>query len=232
MLAIDVMTREVATVRPETPVAEAIAKMVAGRISGLPVVDEAGKLVGVVTEGDLLRRVELGTEAHRPGWLSFLRGRELAAAEYVRSHTLYVRDIMTSAPVSIDPAAPLDEVVKVMEDKQIRRVMVVHEGALVGIVSRADLVRALAKLMNVAVAMPSDDAAVREAILAELRAQDWFSMCDISVAVEGGKVTLEGVAQSEAARAALRVAAERVPGVVSVESHVVLLDPMAAAVGV
>jgi CBS domain-containing protein len=231
MLARDVMTHNVATVRPETPIAEAITKMVDGRLSGLPVLDAQGHLVGIVTEGDLLRRTELGTAPHRPGWLNFLRGPGLAAADYVRSRTTHVSDIMTSSPVFVAPDTTLDDVVASMERGRIKRVMVVADDVLVGIVSRGDLVRALARVMKPAAAITRDDAAIHADIIAEIAAQNWSSMSNVAVHVDLGRVKLEGVAQTEAVRTALRVAAERVPGVIAVDSAIVIPDPMVMAIG-
>ncbi len=226
MQAKDVMTREVATVRPETPLVEAATILVARHISGLPVLDESGQLVGILTEGDLLRRIELGTLPQRTRWLNLLRGPGLAAAEYVRTRTQHVEDVMTPSPASVAPEAPLEEVVALMERKRIKRVPVVDADKLVGVVSRSDLVRALVRAMPTRDGKPRDDAAIRADILAELEAQDWYRMCNITVTVEHGDVRLEGVVQSDAVHPALRVAVERVPGVVAVQNHVATMDPI------
>jgi CBS domain-containing protein len=231
MQAGDIMTRTVATVRPETTIAVAIATMVEGRISGLPVLDGSGRLVGILTEGDLLRRTEIGTEPHRPGWLKFLRGTGSAATDYVRARTHQVEDVMTPAPETVCPTAALDDVAALMERRRIRRVPVVDGGVLVGIVSRADLVRALGQAMQRHADLPSDDLAIRAAILAELKSNDWSSMCEISVSVDHGVVQLDGPVQSDAVRTGLRVAAERVPGVVAVENRVVVIDPLVGVTG-
>ena len=231
MLAKDVMTHTVATVRPDTPIAEAIHKMVDGRISGLPVLDEQNHIVGILTEGDLLRRSELGTVPHRPGWVNFLRGPGLAASDYVRTRTMHVADIMTPSPVVVTPDTSLEHVVAAMERGRIKRVPVMQDGVLVGIVSRGDLIRALAALLKPAPAETRDDAAIRADIVAEIESQNWCSMSNIGVTVDLGRVKLEGVAQTDAVRTALRVAAERVPGVISVESAIVIPDPMVMAIG-
>ena len=231
MLARDVMTPDVAIVRPDTPIKEAICKMVEARLSGLPVLDSADKLVGILTEGDLLRRHELGTEAHHPGWLTFLRGPAAAAADYVRARTLQVADVMTPAPVVVDPTTPLDRVVSLMTRQRIKRVPVVDGNKLVGIVSRADLVRALAALVANPAAEKRDDAAIRADILAELERQHWSSLSNIAVTVEAGHVKLEGLAQTEIIRTAIRVAAENIPGAVAVEDAMSVPDPMVMAMG-
>ncbi len=231
MQAGDIMTRKVATLRPETTIADAIATMVDGRISGVPVLDGFGRLVGILTEGDLLRRTEIGTEPHRPGWLRFLRGTGRAATDYVRARTHRVEDVMTPTPETVGSAATLDEVVALMERKRIRRVPVVDGGVLVGIVSRADLVRALGQTMLHPADPPGDDLAIRAGVLAELKRNDWSSMCEIAVSVEHGVVELAGPVQSDAVRTGLRVAAERVAGVVKVENRVVVIDPMVGVTG-
>ncbi len=231
MLAGDVMTRDVATVHPKTPIAEAVAKMVAANISGLPVLDDEGMLAGILTEGDLLRRVELGTTPHHSSWLNFLRGPGLAAIEYVRTHTLNVEDVMTRDPVSVGPEASLGEVVAAMERSHVRRVPVTKEGRLVGIVSRSDLVRALAHRLSAGAPEKRPDEAVRAEIVNEMNRQGWHSMCSVKVTVKDGRVTLQGIAQSEPVYRAVRVAAESVPGVIDVDNQVSVLDPAITAMG-
>jgi CBS domain-containing protein len=231
MLARDVMTAQVMTIRPDTLIAAAVAQMVAARVSGLPVVDPAGHLVGILTEGDLLRRFELGTTRHRPAWLNFLRGPGQAAADYVRTRTLHVMDIMTPSPISVAPDAPLAQVVGVMEQAKIKRVPVVADGQVIGIISRGDLVRALSGLLS---ALPVDirgDAAIQADILAEIDGQGWSAMAHVGVAVDHGRVRLDGIAQTDAVKTALRVAAERVPGVIAVQNDVTIPDPMVMAIG-
>lgn len=231
MQAGDIMTRKVATLRAETTIADAIATMVEGRISGLPVLDGSGRLVGLLPEGDLLRRTEIGTELHRPRWLKFLQGTGRAAAAYVRARTHRVEDVMTPTPDVVDSAATLEDVVALMERKRIRHVPVVDAGVLVGIVSRADLVRALGQAMLRPVDPPVDDLAIRAGILAVLRSNDWSSMCDITVAVDHGVFQPGGPVQSDAVRTGVRVAAEQVAGVVAVEDRVVVIDPLVGMTG-
>lgn len=232
MQAVDVMTKEVATVRPDSTIVEAIAKMVEGRVSGLPVVDAEGKLVGVLTEGDLLRRVEIGTEAHRSAFRRFMRGPEREAADYVRTRAALVEDVMTIDPATIDPTTSLDEIVATMERRKVRRLPVVAGGKLQGVVSRADLVRALGRAIGSQPATPHADAEIRANILAELGKQDWFAMCTVDVTVEQGRVRLEGFVRSPTVRTALRVVAAQVPGVIAVENQTEVLDPVVNAIGV
>jgi CBS domain-containing protein len=231
MLARDVMTRDVAIIRPDTSIAEAVALLVTSRISGLPVVDAAGHLLGILTEGDLLRRFELGTMRQLPAWLNFLRGPGQAATDYVRTRTLRAQDVMTPSPKSVSPEASLEQVVELMERNNIKRVPVVGDGAVVGIISRGDLVRALGGILAVTPVERRDDAAIQCDILAEIDAQDWCGMTHVGVAVDQGRVRLEGIAQTEAVKTALRVAAERVAGVVAVENAVTIPEPMVMAIG-
>lgn len=228
MDAASVMTRDVATASPDTLIEDAIATMVSRRVSGLPVVDKDGALVGVFTEGDLLRRAELGTEMHHSGWLRFLRGPEREAADYVRANTHRVGDLMTGNPVSAEPTTPLDEVVQLMEARHIKRVPIVSAGRLVGVVSRFDLVRALGVAIRATRGAPQGDEAIRTALRDELQAQDWFRSCNVIIEVKDGAVRIEGSALERSAPAALRVAAEKIPGVRSVEIAVDFIDPIAA----
>ena len=230
MNAADVMTRTILSAGPETPVAEAIGLMLDNRVSGLPVIDEVGQLVGILTEGDLLRRGETGTERHRPRWLEILMGPGRLASEYVRTHGRRVEDIMTREPVSVTPETPLDEIVEMMERHRIKRVPVLEGEKLVGIVSRADFLRALAyKLKEQSGAAPSD-AEIRERILAELAKVSWVPRDGVGITVENGVVDLNGVILDEKEREALRVAAENVPGVRAVEDHLVWVEPVSGTV--
>jgi len=224
--AADVMTRSVLSVTPNASLVEAIRLMLGNHISGLPVIDEAGQLVGILTEGDLLRRGETGTERHRPRWLEILLGPGRLASEYVRTHGRKVDDIMTREPVSVAPEAPLDEIVELMERHRIKRVPVIEGDKLVGIVSRADFLRALARRLDEQTAAAVGDDQIRERILAELAKVSWVPRDGIEIAVENGVVNLNGVILDENEREALRVAAENVPGVRAVEDHLVWVEPM------
>jgi CBS domain-containing protein len=144
----DVMTRIPVTVSPDTSLEDAANLMVRTRVSGLPVVDLEGVVVGMITEGDLLRRVELGTAGRSPGWLTALLGPGRTAHDYVRTHVCRIGEIMTSNVISTSPDAPLSEVVSVMENQQIKRLPVLQKDRLIGIISRADLLRVLARLLS------------------------------------------------------------------------------------
>jgi hypothetical protein len=194
------------------------------------VIDEAGQLVGILTEGDLLRRGETGTERQRPRWLEILLGPGRLASEYVRTHGRKVDDIMTREPVSVAPEAPLDEIVELMERHRIKRVPVIEGDKLVGIVSRADFLRALARRLDAQTAAAVGDDQIRERILAELAKVSWVPRDGIEIAVENGVVNLNGVILDENEREALRVAAENVPGVRAVEDHLVWVEPMSGTI--
>ncbi len=223
MNAADIMTRDTVTVTPETPVPDLVRMLLARGISGAPVVDKDGVLVGMVTEGDLVRRAELGTERKRGAWASFFTGTAVLAREYVRSHGLTVSDVMTQGAVAVAPDTPLNEIADVMEGRRVRRVPVVQDGKVVGIVSRANLLRAWASLSGAAKPASADDTAIRDALLTELSHQAWSRRPENSVVVDGGVVHLWGLAGTEEEKRALELAATRTPGVKSVESHIVVL---------
>jgi len=224
------MTREIISVRPDTTVAEAIRMMLDNRISGLPVIDEAGRLVGILTEADLLRRGETGTERHRPRWLEILMGPGRLAEEYVRTHGRKIGEVMTRDPVSVTPDTSLKEIVELMERRRIKRVPVLDGEAPVGIISRADLLRGLAGALEATPVAAMSDAEIRERILAELARTAWVPRDGIAITVENGIVDLNGVILDEKERGALRVAAENVPGVRAVEDHLVWVEPVSGTI--
>ena len=217
MKAADVMTLGAVTIRSDAAVSEAARLMLQYAISGLPVVDAAGRLVGIITEGDFLRRTETGTGQHRPRWLEFLLGPGRLADEYVHSHGRRVEEVMTRQVVTVAEETSVDEIVRLMERHRIKRVPVVRDNSVVGIVSRANLVRGLARLADEAPAATANDLAIREQILAKLVTQPWGRRAPIDVVVRNGIVQLWGPVYDERVAQALRVAAENVPGVKGVE---------------
>ncbi len=226
MLARDVMTREVVSVNLKASLAQAIALMLKLKVSGLPVVDDDGKLVGILTEGDLLRRTELGTERERPKWLEFLRGPAAVASDYVKTHARRVDEVMTDEVHSVGERTPLADVVTLMNARRVRRVPVLRDGAPVGIVSRADLVRALGAMMERSQG-PSerDDADIKASILETLDHQNWASVSPIDVQVHEGIVEIQGVLADERERAAILVAVENIPGVKAITDNLALIEP-------
>ena len=184
----DVMTSPVISVAPDSTVLEAVRIMLQRHISGLPVVDKDGGLVGIVTEGDFLRRAETGTQRRRPRWLEYLVGPGRLADEYTRSHGRKVHEIMTSGALSVTEDTPLDEVVRLMEKRRIKRLPVVRANEVVGIVSRANLVHALAGLAREVKPAAAGDQAIHDRIVAELAGQSWAPTALINVIVRDGVV--------------------------------------------
>src|SRR6516165_5880440 len=182
MKASDVMTRDVITVERETSVADVIRLMLENNVSGLPVLDD-GKVVGILTEGDLLRRSETGTEKQRPRWLEILMGPGRMAGEYVRTHGRKVEAIMTTDLITVTGDTPLDEVVGLMERRRIKRVPVIEGDALIGIVSRLDLLRALLRTIEAEHSEIRGDDEIREQILAELAKAAWVPRDGLSISV-------------------------------------------------
>jgi CBS domain-containing protein len=225
------MTSPVVSVAPDATVLQAVQIMLQRRISGLPVIDKDGRLVGIVTEGDLLRRVETGTQRRRPRWLEFLLGPGRLADEYTRTHGRKVNDVMTSAPLSVAEDAALEEIVKLMEKRQIKRVPVLRGEQVIGIVTRANLLHALAGVSREATAsIESSDAAIRAAFLAELAKEKWAPIALINPIVRDGVIELWGTITDERERQALIVAAENVPGVKGVRDHLAWVEPASGMV--
>ena len=220
MRAIDVMTSEVVTVSDNASVA-AVAKLLAERsISAVPVVDAANRVIGMVSEGDLLHRTETGTERRRSWWLDMLASTNQLAGDYIKSHSGLVKDVMTRDVISVSDTTPVADIAIVLETNRIKRVSVLRDGKLVGIVSRANLVRALATSGD----QPSsdteiDDLSIRDKLLAELKAQRWAEVSPANVTVKDGVVHLWSSYLSEQEKRALIVAAENTPGVRRVEDH-------------
>lgn len=221
MLVRDVMVAPVITVGPSATVQEVAKLFLEKRISAVPVLDDRGKLVGIVSEGDLLHRVEAGTERHRSWWLRALIHSDALAAEYVKSHSRKVSDVMTRDVITASPETPLHEVASLMERNAIRRLPILENGQLVGIVSRANLLQAVASARQLLDVTPSDNA-IRNHILASLKKEEWAHTGLLNVTVSNGIVDLWGLAESEAERKAIRVAAESAPGVDAVHDNLVV----------
>jgi len=219
MRAKDVMTTDVVTITPQTTIAEIAAILIERRFSGLPVVEQ-GRVVGIVSEGDLLRCHEIGTDRKRPGswWLRLLRG-DPRPADYVKSHAVHAADVMTREVISVSEQEPVAAIAILLGEGRIKRVPVLRDGRLVGIVTRANLVQALASRSGEAAAEGAlGDAAIRTRLLEELEPQAWWR-ADSNVLVADGVVHFWGVCENDAEKQAARVAAENVPGVRRVEDH-------------
>jgi CBS-domain-containing membrane protein len=230
MNAADVMTDKVLSVGPGTSITEAAHLMLDNSISGLPVVDREGRLLGIVSEGDFLRRIETGTERRRPRWLEFLLGPGRLADEYVHTHGRKVEEVMTRDVASVTEDASLDEIVQLMERRRIKRVPVMRTGKLVGIVSRANLLRALASVAGELPPSATSDAELRRLVMAELEKQPWSGQNAINVVVRNGSVQLWGVISDERQREALRVMVENVGGVRSIKDNLIWVEPMSGLV--
>jgi len=224
MLVSEIMTSPVIVIEPSAPIAEAAKLMLGDRISGLPVVRGEKGLVGILTEGDFLRRSELGTMRKRPRWLELLVGSGKKAEEYVQTHGRKVEDVMTPRPVTISKDASLEELIDLMTSNKVKRVPVVDGGDLVGIVARSDVMRAVLRALPASSAAAKDDERMRTAIATELARHSWSTA--VRVNVSHGAAELSGVIFDERARGAARVAAENVPGVTQVVDELCWIEPM------
>lgn len=221
----EVMVRNVISVQPQTTLLDAARIMVSNHISGLPVLDERGALVGMVTEGDLLRRAELGTEGEPAGWLKSLLRPAAVAADYVATHSRHVSGVMTHHPIFVTPDTSLGEVSQLMLRKRIKRLPVLEDNQLVGVVSRADLLRALVtQLLRERQECGSDDE-IKTRIETELARAKWAPRSGLHVKVKDRVVTLEGTIFSDEERRAVLTIAENVPGVKEVKDELLYVDP-------
>jgi CBS domain-containing protein len=227
MRAQDVMTAGVITVTPETSIRDLALLLGRHGISGAPVVDAADNLIGIVSEGDLLHRAETGTERRterrRARWFDGLLAEQKVARDYLKSHGRKVADVMTRDVITVTETAELDEIADLLETKRIRRVPVVRDGKVVGVVSRANLVRALAMAKPQPVSgTVIDDFSIRDALLSELRGKPWAKVWAAEIMVRNNVVHLwYSDDQPIEQRDAIRVAAENTLGVERVEEHLV-----------
>jgi CBS domain-containing protein len=197
MKAADVMVSAIISVRPNARVEEVASILLANRISAVPVIDDQDELLGIVSEGDLMRRAEAGTDRSRSWWLEYLTGKQVLAAEYVKSHSHKVTDVMTRSVITATPETPLGEIVMLLERNGIKRVPIVQNGKVVGIVSRANLLQALAGMPAKNAAAPSaGDSQIREEVLSRLNAQLWRPSM-LNVTVRDGTVDLWGFVTSD-----------------------------------
>lgn len=219
MQARDVMVSPVVTVGPTATVREVAQMLLERRISAVPVVDADNKVLGIVSEGDLLHRAESGTERSPSWWLRLLIGDAQLATDYVKSHAIRVQDIMTRDVATAAPETPLHEIAVLLEEHRIKRVPIVNrEGQLIGIVSRANLLQAIASARpTLEISLP--DSAIRKRFFEEVRKQPWAHTFNLNATVQNGVIDIWGFAPSLAERAAVRVVAEAIPGVVAVNDH-------------
>lgn len=225
MRAHQVMNRRVITVTPDTSIVDAANIMLRQHISGLPVVDAAGKLVGIVSEGDFLRRGEIGTQKKRGRWLSFLVGPGRSAADFVHAQGRKVGEVMTHEPLTVTEETPLEDIVELMERNHVKRLPVLRNNKMVGIITRSNLLQAVASLARDIPDPTADDDHIRNRIIQSIEKTDWQPF-GLDVTVRNGIVHLSGVITDDRLRQAAIVAAENVEGVKMVHDHLCWVDPM------
>ncbi|MGE4481882.1 CBS domain-containing protein [Acidocella sp.] len=218
MIVADVMTTEVVAVEPETSLAEAAGWMVHHRVSGLPVLTRDGRLVGILTEGDLLHRPELGTCGRQAGWMRGIMRAETLAAEYAHTHGRQVGDVMTRNPTFVRPDLALAKAAELMRQKQVKRLPVMREDSLVGMLSRFDILRALAARLDES-CIEASDTEILDNIQTSLAQEPWAPRDGIRFNVQGGRVRIEGRVGSEHEARALNILARNTRGVSRVEDE-------------
>jgi CBS domain-containing protein len=223
MKAAEIMVSDVISVRPDQSVRDVAEILLRCRISGVPVLDSAGDLVGMVSEGDLMRRADTGTEHRRSWWLRLLMGREGLAEEYVKEHSRKVSDIMTGTVITASPETSWGELADLMERNGIKRLPIVKNRKVVGLVSRANLLQALATMRaQIAGVKPLGDEKLRNLVLTRLNAEPWARTCLVNVIANDGTIDLWGIVDSQSEKKAMRVAVEVTPGVRTVNDRLVL----------
>jgi len=215
----EIMTRDVITVAPQTPIREAASLMVDHSVSGLPVVDERGELVGVLSEGDLILRQRARQRV--PWWRAFFRDGEQLAREYQKAAGTTVAEVMTKAVISVSPDLPIEAAALILDQRRIRRVPVVADGRVVGIVSRGDLVKVLARAPS-PVDGPTSDSQLVSEMRARLAKEAWVSHHGIVVGAENGELLVWGLVASEAEKSAVETMARSLPGVKGVRSRLLV----------
>ncbi|MBI1942699.1 MAG: CBS domain-containing protein [Betaproteobacteria bacterium] len=218
MRAADVMVKDVISVAPGASVREVASLMLERRISGVPVVDGERRVLGILSEGDLIRRPELGTDKHPAGWLSVFLSEDESARDFVKTHGMTAREVMSQPAICVAPDTPLAAVVRLMERHRVKRLPVVEHGRLAGLLTRADLLRALVAQQSVSPAASSDQE-LRDRIDSMLRHEGWASSAFVHVLVENGVAQLWGAVESASQREALMLAVRSVPGVRDVQPH-------------
>jgi CBS domain-containing protein len=223
MRAHQVMTKDVITVTPRTSILDAANLMLRCNLSGLPVLDEGGDLVGIVSQSDFVRRFEIGTQHKHSRWLHFLTGPDGLAADFVHDHGRKVQDVMTRDPVSVQEDTNLDELVHVMERHDVHRLPVLRGKNLVGIVTRSNLLQAVASMIREVPDPTADDDHIRDRIMRTINASSWRPGA-LQVLVRNGMVHLHGTVLDEQSRQASIVAAENTAGVKEVHDHMYFFD--------
>jgi CBS-domain-containing membrane protein len=222
MNAADVMVTNVITVGLDACLQDVAHLLLTNRISAVPVVDSDGKVIGIVSEGDLMRRAEAGTGRRRSWWLSLLTGKEVLAAQYVKEHSRKVADVMTRDVITATPDTPLPDIANILEKNSIKRVPIIKDRKMVGLVSRANLLQALASLRKQIEGGTPNDTKIRETVVQRLNAEPWLRSSLINVIVQEGTVELWGIVDSPTEKKAVRVAAEETPGVRAVNDNLII----------
>ncbi len=225
MRAHQIMEREVISVGPDTPIVDAANIMLRKHVSGLPVINQAGELVGIVSEGDFLRRSEVGTETKRNRWLQLIVGAGQSAADFARERGRKVRQVMTADPITVSEDASLETVVRLMEKNRVKRLPVMSGHKLVGIVTRSNLLQAVASLAHEIPDPTATDDKIRDRVSQSIKRNEW-QPTNLNVVVRDGIVNISGIITDERARSATIVAAENVAGVKAVHDHLCWVDPM------
>lgn len=225
----EAMAGEVATIRADASIIEAMQLMLERKVSGLPVVDAAGSLVGIITEGDLMRRAELATERRRPRWLQFITSPGRLAADYLASHSRNVADVMTREVFTVNAEVSLADAVQLLEKHAIKRLPVLDQGHVVGMLSRADIMHAYVSLPPASAETPATDDAILRRITDEIDAQPWCPQ-SILIQVREGAAEISGVITDDRTRAALRVLVQNVAGVKRVVDRLVTVEPLSGLV--
>lgn len=220
MRAHQIMTSDVHTVKPQTSIAEIARLMTEKRISGVPVVDDDGRLVGIVSETDLLHRAETGTERKRKWWIALFIDSDMRARDFVKAHGAKAEDVMGRYVISVSVNAKLSEVADILDANNLKRVPVLKEGKLVGIITRGDLVRALANAsFNVSIP-EGNNADVQKALLERIQAQSWVNTSYLNVLVHDDVIELWGFVESEDRRKALLVLVREAAGTRRIDDHI------------
>lgn len=222
----DLMTSPAVTVRPEATIAEAASRMIETGVSGLPVVDSAGALVGIITEGDLLHRAESASTRRPSWWLRLLTDDKSLAAEYAKANGRFVSEVMTRSIVAIDADAPAARAAELMDQLQVKRLPVMEKGKLIGVIARRDLLKLISEDAGKTSGGRSD-AAIASAIRHDLNIQPWITLAQVAFDVKDGVVRLSGRVSAESQHQALRALIENVPGVTRIDDQLTV----SAAIG-
>jgi CBS domain-containing protein len=214
----DVMTAEVITVRPDATISEIAALLYTRRISGVVVVDGDGQLLGVVGEGDLIAHASTIGERRTGWWLKLFSEETHLARDYVRTHGQTARDVMRTSVITIPDSAAIADAAKLFHRHQVKRLPVLRDGRLAGIVTRSDLLKVLAS-SSATPQMSADDRTILARLLAHLATQPWARLSTKNIIVENGVAHLFGFVENDDERNAMRIAAEGIPGVTGVEDH-------------